>query len=81
METMSIDLRIDSQTLRDAQRLTGVRSRHEVVQRAVEIGVHALRHEESLKPRLAAVRQIGRSLRAPLTKIRNAKVLSKAARI
>ena len=81
METLSVDLRIDSQTLRDAQRLTGARSRHEAVQRAVEIGVHALRHEESLKPRLAAIRRIGRALRAPLTKIRNAKDLNKAARI
>lgn len=79
METMSIDLRIDSQILREAQRLTGARSRHEALQRAVEIGVHALRHEESLKPRSAAVRRIGQSLRTPLKKIGNAQALLKAA--
>ena len=79
METMNVDITIDSRTLRDAQRLTGAKSRHEALQRAVEIGVHALRYEASLKPRLAAVRRIRRALRGPLKKIGSAKALRRAA--
>ena len=81
MEIMNIDIAIDSQTLREAQRLTGARSRHEALQRAVEIGVHTLQYEASLKPRLASVRRIRRSLRGPLKKIGSAKALRRAARI
>jgi len=81
MDTTNIDLKIDAQTLREAQRLTGARSRHEALQRAVEIGVHTLRYEASLKPRLAAVRRLEQALRGPLKRIRSAKALRKAAGI